>query len=338
MTSYRRLTLIAITAIATASLAACSSSQAAAPIDEPSAAPWPESGTTIEWIVPSAAGAGNDILARIVSPVMQEELDATIKVVNVEGGSQVVGLTQLAGSKPDGTSLGPTNLPSILGRYLDPSKNAPFDRESFIPIGAYATNAIVVAVGKDSPYQSIEDLFEAAEDDPGTVTAGTDSRAGDDHINLRILENAADLDFNIVHYNSGADKVAAVLSGEIDFALGGVSSFYGPSQAGDIRLLAVIDDEPSELIPDVPTLNSAGYDVDPMESRFVMSVAAGTPDNIVSSLEAALKAATEDPDVIEKLEGAATVATWMSAADAAALWEEREAEIKPIIEELLATP
>lgn len=338
MTSYRRLALAAFAAIAAASLVGCSGTSSPSANDGDSAETWPQSGETIEWIVPSAAGAGNDILARIMTPVMQDELGATIKVVNVEGGSQVVGLTQLANSTPDGTTLGPTNLPSILGRYLDPGKNATFSRESFIPIGAFATNAIVIAVGADSPYETVEDLFDAAEQDPGVVTAGTDSRGGDDHINLRILENEADLEFNIVHYNSGADKVAAVLSGEIDFALGGVSSFYGPYQAGDIRILAVINDEPSELIPDVPTLNSAGYDIAPMDSRFVISVAAGTPDNIVASLEAALKAATEDAEVIEKLEGAATVATWMSAADAATLWDEREAEIKPIIEELLATP
>ncbi|PZU37565.1 MAG: hypothetical protein DI573_11325, partial [Microbacterium sp.] len=78
MNSYRRLTLAALAALAAASLAACSSTAEASPSAEPSSEAWPDAGTTIEWIVPSAAGAGNDILARIVSPVMQEELDATI--------------------------------------------------------------------------------------------------------------------------------------------------------------------------------------------------------------------------------------------------------------------
>lgn len=338
MNRYRRLGLVAIATMAAASLAACSSAGSATPAADNSAESAPLEGKSIEWIVPSAAGAGNDILARVVAPAMQEELGATIKVVNVEGGSQVVGLTQLASSTPDGTTLGPTNIPSILGRYLDPSKNAPFDRESFTPIGAYATNAIVIGVGKDSPYETAEDLFAAIEDAPGEITAGTDSRAGDDHINLRILEDEAGVELNIVHYNSGADKVAAVMSGEVDFALGGVSSFYGPAQSGDVRLLAVIDDEESELIPDVPTLASAGYDVPPMESRFVMSVAAETPENIRAALEKALQAATEDPEVVEKLLGAATVTSWLSADEAATLWEERETEITPIIEELLATP
>lgn len=338
MNRYRRLALVAVAALAASSLAACSGDTGAAPSGEASAEAWPSAGTNIEWIVPSAPGAGNDILARIVAPVMQEALDANIKVVNVEGGSQVVGLTQLASSTPDGTSIGFTNVPSILGRYLDPSKNATFDRDSFAPIGSFATNSVVIGVGKDSPYDTVEELFEAAQDAPGTVTAATDSRAGDDHINLRILENEADLDLNIVHYNSGADKVAAVLAGEVDFALGGVSSFYGPYESGDIRLLAIVEDEPSDMIEDVPTLVDEGYDIAPMNSRFVISVPAETPENIRDSLEAALQSAAEDPDVVEKLTGAATVASWMSADDAAALWEEREAEVQPIIEELLATP
>ena len=331
MKNFRCFTLAAVALSATA-LTACSSTASSGGGTQED---WPAAGTNIEWIVPSAAGAGNDILARIVAPVMQEDLGANIKVVNVEGGSQVVGLTKLASAKPDGTSLGPTNMPSILGRYLDPSKNAPFDRGDFAPIGGFAVNSIVIAVGKDSPYNTIEELFNAIEESPGEITAGTDSRGGDDHINLNLLETATDTELNIVHYNSGADKVAAVMSGEIDLALGGVSSFYGPSKSGDLKLLAVIDDEQSDLIPDVPTLASAGYDVDPMESRFIMSVPSETPENIRDSLEASLKKATEDPQVVEKLKGAATVTEWISAEDAGQLWDEREAEIKPIIDDLL---
>lgn len=331
----RSLTLGALAALAAVALVGCSSATGSTSSGDGADEAWPAAGTDIEWIVPSAAGAGNDILARIVAPVMQESLDANIQVVNLEGGSQVVGLSKLATSAPDGTTFGYTNIPSILGRYLDPSKNATFDRESFLPVGSFATNSVVIGVAANSPYETIDDLFDAVKDDPGTITAGTDSRAGDDHVNLRILENELDLGFNIVHYNSGADKVAAVMSGEVNFALGGVSSFYGPYKSGDIRLLAIVEDEQSELMPDVPTLSGEGYEVAPMNSRFTLSVPAETPENIRSSLEAALKVAAEDPAVIEKLTNAATVASWMPGAEVAKLWEEREATISPIIDELL---
>ena len=59
-----------------------------------------------------------------------------------------------------------TNIPSILGRYLDPSKKAGFDRESFTPIGSFASNAIVIGVNKSSKYKSIKDLFTAAQAAP----------------------------------------------------------------------------------------------------------------------------------------------------------------------------
>lgn len=299
------------------------------------ASSFPKAGSTIEWVVPSAAGAGNDILARIMAPAMQENLGANIKVVNKEGGSQVVGLNYVANSKTDGHTIGYTNIPSILGRYLDPSKKAGFDRSSFTPIGSFASNSVVIGVNKNSPHKNITDLFDAVKASPGTVTVGTDSRAGDDHVNLRLLENKLGLDFNIVHYNSGADKIGALVAGEVDFALGGVSSFFGQYKSGDIRVLTVIEEKASPFIPEVPTLDSAGYQIEPMSNNFAISVPAGTPAEVVSALEASLKKASEDPAVQEKLKGAATQSVWVSGAEVAKLWEERETLMKPVIDELL---
>lgn len=326
-----RRPVLAIAALAAAAMAltACTSSEPANPED------WPAQGTTIQWIVPSAAGGANDTLARIVGPVLAEELGATVNVSNVEGGNQVIGLSQLANAQPNGETIGYTNIPSIFGRYLDPGQNAAFDRESFTPIGSFASNAVIIAVPGSSPYETLTDLFDAVEDAPGELTFATDSRAGDDHINLRLLENALDLDFNIVHYNSGADKVAALVAGEVDAALGGVGSFYTQSLSGDLRILGVVADEPSQFLPDVPTLTSLGYDVEPMTNDFTVSVPAGTPEKIVSALESALEAASTDPEVIASFEDVATEGVWTSAADIAKSWKEREETVRPVIESIL---
>ena len=332
MKKLTTLTTAAIAAVAALALTGCGG---AANGTSTAGSTFPKAGSTIEWIVPSAAGAGNDILARIVAPAMQEDLGANVKVINKEGGGQVVGLNYVANSKPDGLTFGYTNIPSILGRYLDPSKKAGFDRASFTPIGSFASNSVVIGVNKNSPHADIKALFEAIKASPGTVKVGTDSRAGDDHVNLRLLENELGLDFNIVHYNSGADKVAAIVSGEVDFALGGVSSFFGQYKAGDIKLLTVIEDNPSPFVPDVPTLSSAGYKIAPMTSNFALSVPSKTPADVVARLEAALKKASENTAVQEKLKGAATQPVWRSSSEISKLWEEREKTIKPVIDELL---
>ncbi|KQQ92393.1 hypothetical protein ASF72_02335 [Arthrobacter sp. Leaf141] len=331
----KKIPALTATAALAASVALALTGCGGQPASSTAAADFPKAGSTIEWIVPSAAGAGNDILARIIAPVMQEDLGANIKVVNKEGGSQVVGLNYVAQAKPDGLTFGNTNIPSILGRYLDPSKKAAFDRGSFTPIGSFATNSVVIGVNKDSKYKTIKELFDAVKAEPGKITVGTDSRAGDDHINLRLLEDQLGLDFNIVHYNSGADKVAAIVSGETDFALGGVSSFYGQYKSGDIKLLTVVEDAASPFAPEVPTLKGSGYDVKPMASNFALSVPSKTPKDVVAKLESALKKATETPAVQEKLKGAATQPAWKSSSDVAKLWEERESTIKPVIDELL---
>ncbi|OZE36366.1 hypothetical protein CH278_05550 [Rhodococcus sp. 05-2254-5] len=315
---------------AAALIAGCGSSTA------DSGASFPRNGATVEWVVPSAAGAGNNILARIMAPAMETELGVPVKVVNKEGGSQVVGLNYLANAKPDGETIGFTNIPSILGRYLDPSKKAGFDRESFSPIGSFASNDIVIGVNKSSPYKNIAELFDAVKANPGSITVGTDSRAGDDHVNLRTLEDTLGLDFNIVHYNSGADKISALVSGETDFALGGVSSFYGQFASGEVNILSVLTEEQNKLIPEVPTLASEGYDAPFMTNNFAISAPAGTPDATMTTLQNALETALADPAVAEKLTGAATQPDWVSGADVATLWEQRETEIEPIIAELLA--
>lgn len=320
--------LLAATAATLALVTGCSSG-ASAP------ATFPEAGSTVEWIVPSAPGAANDILARVVAPAMQNDLGANVKVVNKEGGSQVIGLDYAAKSDPDGHTLVYTNVPSILGRYLDPSKKASFDRSSFTPIGSFASNSVVVAVNKNSPYTGITQLIDAVKAAPGTVTVGTDSRAGDDHVNLRVMERDLGVDFNIVHYNSGADKATALLAGEVDFAIGGVGTFYGPYKSGEVRLLGVAQDQPNSLFPEVPTLESAGYAVAPMVNNFAVSVPAGTPAETVTRLSAALEKAAADPAVHDKLVSTGAEPTWVSGPDVAALWEQREKTLAPVIAELL---
>ena len=117
-----------------------------------------------------------------------------------------------------------------------------------------------------------------------------------------MLEKKLGLDFNIVHYNSGADKIAALISGEIDFALGGVSSFIGPYKSGEIKILTVINEQPSPFIPDVPTLASEGYEVDPMTNNFAVSVPAKTPaEHGDRAGDRAARRRSRQPEVAEKL-------------------------------------
>lgn len=331
----KRLIIAGLAAVALLSTAACGQASNAADGSADSSAKFPKASTKIEWIVPSAPGAGNDILARIVAPALEEALGAPVRVVNKEGGNQVIGLNYLANAKKDGQTMGYTNIPSIFGRYLDPSKKASFNRESFSPVGSFAFNDVVIGVNKSSKHNSIKELFDAVKASPGKISVGTDSRAGDDHVNLRVLEKELGLDFNIVHYNSGADKIAALIAGEVDFALGGISSFFGPFKSGELKLLTVINTEKNQFAPEVPTLESQGYQVAPMTNNFAVSVPAGTPANIVAAIEKALKEAVATPAVTEKLKSAGTGPAWLSASEVATKWKEREAAAKPIIDELL---
>ncbi|MFC7491179.1 MULTISPECIES: tripartite tricarboxylate transporter substrate binding protein [unclassified Knoellia] len=328
-----RLTAGALAAAVAVTLSACGSSQTPA---GSSSAAFPPKGKTVEIIVPSAAGAGNDILARILAPRLEKELGTNVQVVNKEGGGQVIGLTALAKAKPDGLTIGFTNLPSVLGRYMDPSKKATFNRESFAPVASFATNAVVIAVNAKSPHKDLQSLLDAAKANPGKLNAATDSRAGDDHINLVRLQESLGVTYNIVHFDSGADKVAALVGQQVDFIVGGVSSVFGPYKSGDLRILAVVDDEASPFMPDVPTLKGLGFTQDTMTSLFTLSAPAGTPAATVAVLEKAIQTAVADAAVQQKMKDTAVNASFTPAKEVSSAWKEREDATRPVIEAVLA--
>ena len=121
----------------------------------------------------------------------------------------------------------------------------------------------------------------------------------------------------------------------MDFAIGGVGSFYGPYKSGEVTLLSVVQDQPNSLFPEVPTPASAGYAVAPMTNNFAVSVPAGTPAEIVTKLGGALQVAANDPAVRDKLVSTGAEPTWVSGPDVATLWEQRETALAPVIAELL---
>ena len=233
--------------------------------------------------MPSAAGAANDTLARIMAPKMGEELGANVQVVNVEGGNQVIGISQMAESDPDGLTIGYTNIPSILGRYLDPTQNAPFDRSSFAPLGSFATNDGIIAVNAGSPYETLDDLVAAAEDAPGELNSATDSRAGDDHIHLELLQEALLVEYNIVHFDSGSDKVAAVVGSRSSSQSEGSPATTGLSSPATSALSPSSPRSPARSCPTCRRLTRSGYDMEPMTSFFTVSAPAGTPEKSSTS-------------------------------------------------------
>ncbi len=278
---------------------------------------------SVSLVVPNAAGGPNDTIARLLSPAMEEALDAKVQVLNVEGAGGQLGITQIADAKPDGTTVGFTNLPSTIALYVDPRRGATFDAASFTPIAQVTNSYLSIAVNSQSPYETLDDLIAAAKDRPGELTWGTGGVMSNDHLAALDFEEKTGTDFNIVHFDGGAAKYTALLAGDVDVAPGSGDALVTQAEAGAYRVLAVLGPEPLAALPEVPTTAELGVDVT-QPNAFIISGPAGMPADVASALGAAIETALADSTVAGKMEKLGYVPMYADSQQVSELWAEME--------------
>lgn len=290
--------------------------------DSTAAADFP-GGKPIEVIVPFDAGGFTDVLVRIVAEGMSDELGSPVQVINKPGAGGTIGLSQLAAEKPDGLTIGTLNMPSALA-YLDESKGLTYTKESFEPIASLASSPTVVAVRADAPWDTFDDLVAAAKADPGQITlAGGTNVTSDDALTVAALENEG-VDFNVVTIDTGgADKTVQLLGGQLQVTIGSLGAVQTGLASDQIRLLAVASDEPSPLIPDVPTLTSLGYDI-ATSGNVTLGAPAGTPQEYIDILSNAVEAASQDPKLVETANAAGYDIIFRNSEETATYWADQE--------------
>lgn len=261
--------------------------QAAPPSKE---AGFPAKGRSISLIVPFPAGGGTDIAARALAPLLEKDLGVPVQVVNKPGAGAQTGLTELSQSKPDGYTIGYTNLPTVINIYLDLDRKAIFSRKDFQPVANQVRNSIVATVQANGPYKTMKDLIDAAKASPGKIKAGTPGLMSPAHLGILRLQQATGAEFAIVHFQGGAPAATALLGGHIDVGFIVVPEMLPHVKSGAARGLGIMDNEPSELLPDVKTLQAQGYNVS-MPTTLGISAPAGTSKDVAGILSASIKSA-----------------------------------------------
>jgi tripartite-type tricarboxylate transporter receptor subunit TctC len=287
-------------------------------------------GEVVEIIVGYDAGGNTDVLTRIVAEGMAAELGSEVQVVNLPGAGGSVGLSELAVSDPDGLTIGTFNIPSALS-YIDPTRQLPYDRDSFVPVAGLALSPTVVAVRADAPWKTFKDLVKAAAADPGNIIlAGGTNSTSDDALTVTALENDG-VDFNVVTIGTGgADKTTQLLGGQLQVTVGSLGSIQVAVQSGQVRLLAQATAERSTLLPDVPTLTELGYDINTSGS-VTLAAPADTPQEYIDALDAAIKSALESPELIKTANAAGSDIVYISSAELGKYWDEQEKAAREIL-------
>ncbi len=315
--------------------AAPAAAQPTAAAAQPTAAPkaaWPEKGKTITIVVPWAAGGTTDIGARILAPLMEKELGVPVQVVNKPGASSQVGLTDVVKSKPDGYTIGSSNLPSTPTIYLDPERQSVFTRKDLAPIANVAVDIGAIGVKADSPLKSVKDVIDAAKAKPEQLKVATSGLLASNHIQVLAFQQLTRTKFGVVHMDGDNPATTALLGGHVDLMMAQVGTFLPLARSGQVRVLGVMDKQESRFLPGIPTLESQGVKLYADSSRG-FSAPTGTQKEVINVLAAAMKKAVESPEYKAKMDEQGVYATYMGQDEYTKYWDDYESRIKPLIDE-----
>jgi tripartite-type tricarboxylate transporter receptor subunit TctC len=246
-------------------------------------------------IVPWGAGGGTDAIARMIAPLMAQDLGQPVNVVNLTGGSGVVGHQAIADAAPDGYTIGmlTTEVAMMHHRGLTTLTGA-----SFTPLGLLDFDAAAIQVRADSPYQNLGDLLKAIRARPGTLTASGTAQGGIWNVALYGLLDRQRIEPGAVVWvpsNSSQAGLQNLVSGMVDIVATSHAESRMLIDEGKVRSLAVLADGPSSLYPDVPTARQAvGTDWTLGGWRGV-AAPKGLPPAVEDRLTAAVKAAYDNP-------------------------------------------
>ncbi len=298
----KKLGIGLVAGVLTLSLAACGGSGSSdSDADSAAADGYPEDDITM--IVTYAAGGPTDIAGRAVAASFEKELGVSVVVENVEGASGAVGSAQLAQAQPDGLTIAMTTVSAVSRVPL--TEEVGFTLDDVIPIGIVTQGAGVILVSADSPYETIDDLVEAAKKNPDEVTIGAAGAQTPQAVEIERMKSEYDVPLQLVPFQGDAPSLTALLGNNVDAIVPSYNeAVRAQVEAGAIRPLAVLGPERADYLPEVPTLAESGFDeLIYGISSFILIAPAGTPDAIIAKLEEGLEAAVKDEDTYAALDG-----------------------------------
>lgn len=245
----------------------------------------------VQIINPTQAGATTDVLARVLANGMANKLGQQFVIVNRPGAGGAIGTAAVARAAPDGYTLwfGAVYTLSVLTKLK--TTEAGYNADALIPVCQTVSNAMVIVVAQDSPYQTLADLVKAAQANPGKLNYGHQGAGSIPNLSIEEFIDAANLKINSIPFRGDPAVITALLGKNID--VGGLVQGTAAAARDKLRILGIFAEQRHPAFPGVPTVREQGYDVAPISFGGLMAPA-GTPEAVVAKLAEACETAAKD--------------------------------------------
>src|SRR3977135_1335424 len=251
----------------------------------------------ITMVVPFPAGGGADVLVRILTRHMAEDLGQVIVVQNQPGAGGAIAFGQVARSAPDGHSVAGTSAGfAVMAVTLS---NLSFDpQKDFVHICNVAENPFVLVVNPQVTAKSVQDLIEFAKAHPGTMNFAHNGTATLTNLVVELLKLQTGISVAQVAYRGDNFSVSDVIAGHVQAMFSNSPVALPHVAAGRLHALAVTSPKRSPAAPELPTMIEAGGPDFQAVLWQGFSAPAGTPQPIVDRLNAAARQALQAADVM----------------------------------------
>ncbi|MGD9943929.1 MAG: Bug family tripartite tricarboxylate transporter substrate binding protein [Burkholderiaceae bacterium] len=265
-----------------------------------SAQTWPAKPLTI--VVPYAPGGPTDFIARILGEALAKELGQAVLISNRPGASGTIGTQSVKTAPADGYTLLHTTIAAqALNPVLYPDwKVNPLT--DFTVIGTTATLPNVLVVSTTQGPATLDELIKRGKSRPEGLSYATFGAGTSPHILGVLLQKAAGFKAVAVPYKGSAPALVDVMAGQVDFSFDNITTSAPQVKAGRAKALAIASPQRSKTLPEVPTLAELGFAGFDLSFGFSLSAPAGTPKEVVQTLQDAFQKISRSAEYAHSLQ------------------------------------
>jgi tripartite-type tricarboxylate transporter receptor subunit TctC len=260
----------------------------------------------IRLVVPTAPGGGMDLVGRLIAQKLGDRLGQQVVVDNRPGASEIIGTDIVVRAAPDAYAILLVNMAFAANPGL--FERLPYDSATALaPVTLIASLPSVLVTHPSVPAKTAAELITLAKARPGTLNYGSAGTGTSLHLITELFKNSAGLSIVHVPYKGAGPALSALLANEIALTFIAIPPAHPHIRSGRLTALGVTSAKRMGALPEVPTIGEAalpGFEVNDWQA---ILAPAGTPAQLLATLNREIVAALNAADVNERITGLGAV-------------------------------
>ncbi len=292
----------------------------------------------VKLICDSAPGSANDVTARIVAEKLGAIWGQQVIVVNAPGAGGAIAARMAAASAPDGYTLFMPVTSEFFalegGEGVAPNLPLRLERD-FKSVGFINSQPLFVGASHKARFKTVAEMLALAKEKPGSIAYATTGRGRLTHLAMELLQSVTHTKFEMVSYTGGAPQAMSDLtSGRVELVLEAYAGLAAAFQGDLVTGFATTNPTRYKAFPDIPALAETvpGFSV---IAWGVLVAPLGTPDDLIKKINADLKVAQANPDLIDKFAASGGETRYMTPAELTAFVKSEQDKMMPVIEKAM---